>query len=162
MSRSRATSALGSWAGRCRTVWWWSDPYVCVVGARGEAVKNGNGLQVTGGCEFTNPYHISCSPCENTWWSWFGLPSLTIVPIRVCLHSFDLYHLHLRLHGDWVIDCYNVLIWLGHMIDCGEYPTWLVVEAVFDAVGLGLAICFECDMSRRMILVMYWVWLVLD
>ena len=113
--------------------------------------------------EVTNPYHTAHTrPLVILVRSGPLLPLLTkhyqVADLTI---SAGLWPLPTSASGirEWVIDCYNGL---GHMIDCGEYPTWLVVEAVFDAVGLGLAICFELDMGRRVILVMYWIWLILD
>ena len=53
-----------------------------------------------------------------------------------------------------IIDCYNGL---GTVIDCGEHPTGLPIQLMLDAVGTGLAVCFEWYVGRRVILVVHGV-----
>ena len=61
------------------------------------------------------------------------------------------YH---RIEGLGIMYCYNGL---GTVIDCGEHPTGLPIQLMLDAVGFGLAVCFEWDMGRRVILVVHGV-----
>ena len=46
-------------------------------------VTIGNGHMVGGRSGSTNAYHISRSGGVNLWWFWFGLPTLTSLPIWV-------------------------------------------------------------------------------
>ena len=62
---------------------------VKVAGGRGPASQ----------CEFTNPYHILCSPCETDWCFWFGrgrvyqsLPLFRSESASILLTFTNLYH----------------------------------------------------------------------
>ena len=144
-------------------------------------VSHGNGLEWADRCGFTNtyrggpPYQIHqafdmcrrlpnltgflASPARSIGvlgLVYQGLPTSGSGSEPAAGHLYQALPPHRRHNTQWIGLCvmqgYNGL---GTVIDCGEHPTGLPIQLMLDAVGFGLAVCFEWYVGRRVILVMH-------